>query len=130
MQELDGAGAQIAELAHGARHLLAHVLALRRVECRGGPFLQQLLVAPLQRAVALAEMDGAALAVAQHLDLDVARPFEVGFEIERIVAERRFGFGAGGSERGAEFAALAHDLHAASAAPGRRLDQQRKADLA
>ena len=48
----------------------------------------------LQRAVALAEMDGAAFAVAEHLDFDVARPLEIFFEIERVVAERRFRLGA------------------------------------
>ena len=43
------------------------------VEGGGGAFLPDLLMAPLQRTVALAEMDGAAPAVAEHLDLDVAR---------------------------------------------------------
>ena len=40
---------------------------------RGGGLLPDLLVAALQRAVAGAEMDGVALAVAHHLDFDVAR---------------------------------------------------------
>jgi hypothetical protein len=44
-----------------------------RGENRRGAFLPDLLVAALQRAVALAEMDGAAAAVAENLDLDVAR---------------------------------------------------------
>ena len=66
------------------------------VERGRGAFLPDLLVAALQRAVALAEMDGAALAVAEHLDFDVARPLEIFFQIERIVAERGLGFGARG----------------------------------
>jgi hypothetical protein len=50
-------------------------------------------VAALQRAVALAEMDGVALAVAEHLDLDMARLLEVFLDIDGIVAEGRLGLG-------------------------------------
>ena len=53
-------------------------------------FLPDLLMTALQGAVALAEVDGAAVAVAENLDLDVARPLEILFEIDRIVAKRRF----------------------------------------
>ncbi len=42
----------------------------------------------LQRAVALAEMDDLAAAVAEQLHLDMPRPVEIAFEIDRIVAER------------------------------------------
>ena len=42
----------------------------------------------LQRAIALAEMDDAALAVAEDLHLDMPRPVEIALEIDRIVAER------------------------------------------
>ena len=48
----------------------------------------------LKRAVALAEMYGAALAVAENLNFDVARPLQIFFEIKRVVAEGRLGFGA------------------------------------
>ena len=64
-----------------------------------GRFLPDLLVAALQRAVALAEMDGVALAVAEHLDLDVARLVEVLLEVDRVVAEGGARLGAGGGER-------------------------------
>ena len=89
---------------------------------------QHLLVPPLQRAVALAEMDGAALAVAQHLNLDMARTREIFLEIDGVVAERGLGFGARGRERLGEFLRRLGDLHAAPAAAGRRLHQHRKAD--
>ena len=56
------------------------------VERGRGAFLPDLLVAALQRAVALAEMDGAALAVAEHLDFDVARPLR---DISRDRPRRR-----------------------------------------
>ena len=57
-------------------------------------------MAALQRAVALAEMDGAALAVAQHLDFDVARLLQIFLQIDRVVAEGGLGFRARGRERG------------------------------
>ena len=41
-------------------------------------------------------MNGAALAVAQHLDLDVARPAEILLDIDRAIAERRLRLGAAG----------------------------------
>ena len=39
------------------------------------------------------------MAVAEHLDFDVARPAEVFLEIDRVVAEGGLRFGAGGGER-------------------------------
>ena len=48
----------------------------------------------LQRAVALAEVDGVALAVAEHLDLDVARLLQILLDVDGIVVERGLGFGA------------------------------------
>ncbi len=75
-------------------------------------------------------MDGAAVAVAEDLDLDVAGLGEVLLEVERVVAESGRRFTAGGSDRARQFARSAHDLHAAAAAAGRRLDQHRVADVA
>ena len=49
--------------------------------------LDHFLVAPLRRAVALEEMHGVAVPVAEHLELDVARPFEQALEIHLGVAE-------------------------------------------
>ena len=128
VEELDGADAEIFELAHRLGDRLADGVARGGVERGRGAFLPDLLVAALQRAVALAEMDGAALAVAQHLDLDVARAREKFLEIERVVAERGLGLGARGRERGGELLRRVRDLHAAPAAAGRRLHQHRKAD--
>ena len=84
----------------------------------------------LQRAVALAEVDGVAAAVAEHLDFDVARALQIFFEVDGVVAERRLGFGAGGGERGRKLVLQMRDLHAAAAAAGGGLHQHRKADLA
>ena len=61
-----------------------------------GRFLEDLLVAPLQRAVALAEMDRIALTVAENLDLDVARLGQILLHVDLVVAEGGLGFGARG----------------------------------
>ena len=73
VEEFDGADAEIGDLAHRLGDDFADLVALRGVERGRGAFLPDLLMAALQRAVALAEMDGVALAVAQHLNFDVAR---------------------------------------------------------
>ncbi len=86
-------------------------------------------MAPLQRAVALAEMDRAAASVAEHLDFDVARLLQVFFQIDRGIAERRFGFIGRGRQRQQQVISGLRHLHAATAAAGGRLHQHRKADL-
>ena len=128
-QELHRAGAAILELAHGRRGQFADPVALLGVEGGRGRLLQDLLVAALQRAVALAEMHAGAQAIAQHLDLDVARPRKVLLEVDRIVAEGGLGLGAGEREGLGCAVGIVDHLHAAPAAAGHRLDQHRPADL-
>src|SRR5713226_5779609 len=130
VQEFDRADAKIVQIPHGLRDGLPDQIALFRIKRGGGAFLQNFLVAALQRAVALAEMNGAAAAVAEHLDFNVARRFEILLKIDRIVAECRLRFGAGGRERSRKIGLAASDLHAAPAAAGRGLHQHREADLA
>ncbi len=95
---------------------------------RGG-FLEHLLVAALERAVALAEVDRAAFAVAEHLELDVARVGEIFLHVDGVVAERRARFRRGLAHRAFEIVAVLDHLHAAAAATRGRLDQDRIADL-
>ena len=130
VEELHGAGAAVLELAHRRGGQLADHPALLGVQRRRGGLFQHLLVAALQRAVALAEMHAGSHAVAQHLDLDMARMVEILLEIDRIVAEGGLGLGAGEREGLGRRVGVVDDLHAASAAAGDRLDQHRPADLA
>src|ERR1700722_20408738 len=65
VEEFDGADAEIFDLAHRLGDSFADLITHRGVERRRGAFLPDLLVAPLQRAVALAEMNGAACASAR-----------------------------------------------------------------
>ena len=52
-----------------------------------GRFLDDLLVAPLQRAVPFAQCDGLSLAVAENLDLDMSGVGHEPFDIDASIAE-------------------------------------------
>ena len=71
--ELDGAGGIVVHRLGQRDRLLAHLAPRRLIEQRRRRFLDDLLVAALDRAFALAEIDDVAVLVAEHLDLDVAR---------------------------------------------------------
>ena len=130
VEEFDGADAEIFDLAHRLGDRFADRVAHGGVERRRGAFLPDLLVAPLQRAVALAEMDGAAFAVAEHLDFDVARPLQIFFQINRVVAERGLRLGARHGEARRQLVLGADQLHAAATAARGRFEHQRESDVA
>jgi hypothetical protein len=94
----------------------------------GRRLLDQLLVAALERAVPLADGHDLAEAVSQQLDLDVARRIDQALEVDGAIAEGRCGFGRGRAERHRQVGWSVDAPHAAAASPGRRLDEQRKAD--
>jgi hypothetical protein len=56
-------------------------------DARGRGLFDHLLVAALHGAVALAQVDGVALAVGQHLDLHVARVLQELLHVDHVVAE-------------------------------------------
>ena len=86
-QAFDRARAAVVDRARGGDGDLAEALAQRGVDGRGRRLLDQLLVAALDRAVALAEGDDVAVAVGEDLDLDVARVGQVALEVDGRVAE-------------------------------------------
>ena len=128
--ELDRAGGVVADRAGQGHGLLAHRSARRLVQERRGRLLDHLLVAPLDRAFALAEMDEVALPVAQHLDLDVARLDHVLLDQDTIVAERGARLGPRALEALEQLLVVMGDPHALAAAAGRGLDHHRVADAA
>ena len=122
-QELEGAEAAVLHgLGHGGRGS-DDLLGDRRLEGRAGRQLDDLLAAPLQAALALAQRHDAALAVADDLDLDVARTTNQPLGIERAVAERRLGFGRGAGEGIGDLGLVLQQPHAAPAAAGDRLER-------
>ena len=85
-------------------------------------------MAPLHRALPLAEGDDRAVRVGQQLDLDVPRPLDVALGEDTVVAEGG-SVAPRGLERVREFLRAADDAHAAPAAAGGGLDHEREADL-
>src|SRR5690606_3140088 len=73
VQELERARAAVADADAGFHADLADLRALFRRDAGRRRFFHHLLVAALHRAVALAQVDGIALAIGEHLDLHVAR---------------------------------------------------------
>src|SRR5690606_38966705 len=91
--------------------------------------LEQLLVAPLDGALPLAEVDDRALPVADELDLDVARLLDELLDVDAAVAEGRLGLRARGHELLLELGLVAGHAHAAAAAARARLDHDGVADV-
>ena len=121
-QKLEGAQAAVADFRRqpqgGVEQLLAGVLGERRA----GRHLHQLLVAPLQAALALPQVDRRVAAVAEHLHFDMPGPVDKAFHIDGVVTEGGAGFRLAALERLGQIVAGAHDAHAAAAAAGDRLD--------
>ena len=99
------------------------------VSAGDGDSSMQLLVPALDRALALAEVHDVAVVVAEDLELDVARRLDVLLDVDVADAERRLGLALRGLERVRQLRRRSHDAHAAAAAAGRRLDDDRVADL-
>src|SRR5205085_11118275 len=91
---------------------------------------QQLLMATLYGALALAEMDHVAMLVGQHLYLDVTRPFDISLDVYGTILKCSESLGLGGLELTTKLAFLTHDAHAAAATAGRSFDDHGETDLA
>jgi DNA helicase HerA-like ATPase len=87
------------------------------------------LVASLNRALALAEMDYVAVRVAKDLYLNMPRTLDCFFEIERRVAESRGRFGLGSFKRRTKVVVIVDEAHAFTAATRRRFQHHRIAKL-
>src|SRR6185369_13897331 len=68
----------------------AHFAPFFGIQTGRRSFLEHLLMPALHRAVALEKVDHIALRVAEDLDLDVARSFEIALDEHPVVAERGF----------------------------------------
>ncbi len=85
--ELRGAGALIADRTSERDGRVAHARAQVGIERGRRRLLEHLLVASLNRAVALAECEHRAVPVGEQLDLDVSRALEVALEEDGVVTE-------------------------------------------
>src|SRR5439155_821216 len=102
----------------------------RRRQIRRGGLLDELLMAALDRALALVKVDGRPLAVAEHLDLDVARAIEVALDVDVAPAERGLGTPGRRRERRRQVLGLVHPRHADAATAGHCLEDHGIPDLA
>ena len=106
--KLDRAGADIAGRTRRRDRRLADIHPARIigpwVEPRRRRLLDDLLVAALDRAVALEEMHEIAAGVAEHLYLDMARRREIALDQHAVVAKGASRLAPGALERAREFA--------------------------
>src|SRR5271168_559270 len=129
-QEFEGAGIRVASGARQVYGRFAHRAPQRRVYYRRRRFFHHLLVAALHGAFALAQIDDVAVMVAEHLNLDVARAFEVFLDVEAAVAEGVDGFGRRVAPGAGEFAGALHATHAFAAAAGHGFQEDGKSRVA
>ena len=122
-EEFEGAHAAVTDLRDRGRGPSADSIAIGGAQNGGGGLLDNLLVPTLYRAVAFAEMDCVAVAVDGDLNFDVARVFYELLDEDPGVAEGSGRLPPGQQEGGGEIPRFAGDLHSASAASGRRLQQ-------
>src|SRR6185295_19591712 len=92
--------------------------------------LDHLLVPALDRALALPQVDAVAVAVAEDLDLDVARLLDELLDEDAVVAEARLGLVAARCEAFLGLLVVPRDPQPLAAAARRRLDHHRIADPA
>ena len=129
-EKLGGAGILVADLACKRRREDRDLLALGLLERRARRLFDQLLMAPLDGAVALAKRQDLAVRVGEQLHLDMVRALHKALEVDPIVSERGHGLAARRLDGVVEFARLFDDAHASPAAAGRGFDDQRIPELA
>ena len=129
VDEFHGSCIDVSNCSRGRHRCLAHPRARLRVDDGRRRLLDDLLVAALDRALALTEVDDVAMRVGKHLDLDVPRLLEIALEKDGVVAERSLRRALCSVECAAQFLLVASDAHADATATGARLDQHRVPDL-
>src|SRR5579872_2269008 len=128
-EELERAGAAIADGAAGLDAAVPHQLALPQRDAGRRRLLDYLLVSPLHRAVALAQMDDIAVRIAQHLELDVARPLEEFLHVDLVIAESGARLRPRDADGIEQRCLGVHDPHAAAATAPGGLDDDGVADV-
>ena len=128
VQELESTRTAVADLDTGTHTALTDELAHFGGDAGCRRLFHHFLVATLHGAVTLAQIEGVALAVCQHLNFDVARVFQVLLHVDHVVLEELacFGFGQGNGAR--QFRFIAHHAHTATTTATGGLDDHRIAD--
>src|SRR5207247_11146179 len=87
-QELERAGVDVADRARAGERGLGEPALGPRIEIRRRRLLDELLMAALDRALALVQMHDRAFAVAEDLHLDVAGRVEIALHVQLTIAQR------------------------------------------
>ena len=127
-QEFHGSGVLVADLPGQAHGGVAQGMAHGVGQVHRGGDLDHLLVAPLDRAVALVQVHHVALLVGEDLHLDVLGVLDEALEEDGAVAEGVLRLRARLIEQPVQLLGRAHHAHAAPAAAVGGLDDQREAD--
>ena len=128
-EEFARAGVVVARLAHDRLGCSVELGQLLIAEIGRGSFLDELLVAPLQGAVARRDDDHIAVRVGEHLRLDVAGPVEIALDEALAATESRHRFADSGVVELRDVLDRARDLEAAAATAEGGLDGDRQAVL-
>src|SRR6185369_12421152 len=125
VQELQRAGASIADVAAGRDADVADRLALLGRDTRRRRFFNDFLMATLQGAVALAQVHDVTVVVGEYLDLDVTRLLEELLHVDLGIAESRECLALRNHDGVQQRRIAVHDPHAAAAAAAGSLDDYR-----
>ena len=101
-QEFGSTGVTVADALRELDSVTEDCLADLLREMGGGGNFDDLLVAALDRAITLEEMDGIAIGVGEELNFDVAGSLEETFDEDGSVAKGSLGFGNGPFKGGLE----------------------------
>ena len=127
--ELDCARTPVVDGLRGVDGGLPDAGAGGLVEQRTGRLLDDLLVAALQRALALPQVDDVPVLIGEHLHLDVARGEHQPLEEEGVVAEAACGLASGRGERLGQVCRVVDLAHPLAAAACGRLHEDGEAHL-
>jgi hypothetical protein len=126
-QEFHGAGVLIRDRCGGRRRCGGDSFP-QRIGNRGRwALLDDLLVTTLERAVALEEVNDVAVAVAEDLHFDVARPYDQPFHVQGAIAESRERLAPRRTDGFRDGSRLVDTMHALPAAALGGLDEGRVA---
>ena len=128
-QKLDGAGVHVSRALGDADGGGAELRAQFLRDTRPGRLLDQLLVTPLDRAVAFSEPNDVAVAVREDLHLDVARAPDLPLQVQSGRSEGRGRLAGRASPGSLEVLVADDDAHPLATAASGRFEEHRVADL-
>ncbi|VTR67869.1 hypothetical protein DESC_640023 [Desulfosarcina cetonica] len=127
--EFHGTGVDIAGLTRQAAGHFAHSCPGFGIQGHGRGLLDDFLVTALDRAFALAQVNGVAMGIGHHLDFDMARGRDIAFDEDGVIAKGLEGFLLADLQGRCQVLGALHRAHALAASTGRRFEQDRIAHL-